>query len=211
MYHEYFKRIFDFILAFFLLVFLLPLMVSICVLIIFTMGSPVFFLQDRIGVNGRVFRLIKFRSMTNAESESESFDEPNLRTTKIGRFLRKSSLDELPELWNILRGQMSFVGPRPLPKHYSKRFTTRQWKRHCVRPGLTGLAQIKGRTKLTWLRRFSYDLWYTNNGGIFIDLSILFLTARTLIDTRSAEFVVEKEMPDFRGQLLSKSKPNDIK
>ncbi|MCC5843040.1 MAG: sugar transferase [Verrucomicrobia bacterium] len=164
------KRVLDAASAAILLNFLLPLMIGLALLIRLRMGSPVFFCQARPGKDGKLFTLYKFRSMrTGEEPEAD-------RVTPLGRFLRASSLDELPELWNILKGDMSFVGPRPLLPEYLSLYTPEQARRHECRPGLTGWAQIQGRNHLSWDQKFSQDVWYVDHATPLLDLKILILT-----------------------------------
>lgn len=160
----------DILFSFWGLVLLFPLLLWIAILVRVRLGSPVFFTQMRPGKDGKLFRLVKFRSMrTGPGSDME-------RMTPFGKWLRRSSLDELPELWNILKGEMSFVGPRPLLVEYLDRYTPGQARRHEVRPGLTGLAQIQGRNHLSWEEKFARDVWYVDHGSFGLDLKILLLT-----------------------------------
>jgi len=164
------KRFFDIVFSFLGLLLLFPLLFLTGIWVWIQLGPPVLFTQVRPGKNGRPFRLCKFRSMkTGEESDLE-------RMTPFGRWLRRSSLDELPELWNILKGDMSFVGPRPLLMAYLERYTPEQARRHEVRPGLSGLAQIQGRNLLSWEEKFARDVWYVDHGSFLLDLQILLLT-----------------------------------
>ena len=169
------KRIFDISLVLICIpCFLLPI-ICISILQKIKFGSPILFHQERIGLNGRRFFIHKFRTMqTGEECDAE-------RLTPWGRFLRSTSLDELPELWNVWRGEMSFVGPRPLPTHYEKRYSKEQNRRHSVRPGITGWAQINGRNTISWDRQFKLDCWYVDNHSIMLDLKILFLTIKEVL------------------------------
>ncbi len=169
------KRILDFVFATVLLLALLPLLLTVAVLQLCFMGRPVFFRQARAGLDEKPFELIKFRSM-----QPGGFADAD-RLTKWGSFLRSTSLDELPELWNVLRGEMSLVGPRPLPVHYLPRYSPEQGKRHTVRPGITGWAQVNGRNALTWEAQFEADLWYVRNHSLKLDLKILLLTVIRVI------------------------------
>ena len=171
-----FKRIFDFLLSFFLLFFLSPILLIISFLIYFSYGKPIFYIQIRPGKNSKPFKIVKFRTMLDDNDHNGNLLPDSERITKIGRILRKTSLDELPELFNVLRGEMSLVGPRPLRMRYLERYNTFQNRRHEVMPGITGLAQINGRADLEWNKRFEYDVWYVDNWSFFLDLKILLLT-----------------------------------
>ncbi|NBB77891.1 MAG: sugar transferase [Verrucomicrobia bacterium] len=169
------KRIFDIFASFTLLLAAsLPLLALICLQYCF-LGRPVFFRQTRAGRNGEPFAIIKFRTMREGPGSDAE------RLTKWGQFLRSTSLDELPELWNVLKGEMSLVGPRPLPVHYLPRYSPEQARRHDVRPGITGWAQIKGRNGLSWQRQFELDLWYRDHHSFLLDLRILGLTLLTVL------------------------------
>ncbi len=158
-----------------ILVFMFP-MIIISILIWLRMGRPILFSQSRPGKNNRLFKLNKFRTMLNTSDEKGNPRSDEERLTSFGQFLRKSSLDELPELFNVLRGQMSLVGPRPLLPEYLPFYTKEQAQRHFVKPGITGWAQINGRNNLSWQEKFSLDVWYVKNQSFFLDLKIIFLT-----------------------------------
>lgn len=176
MYRKIIKPFLDFTLSALGLIVLSPVLLILIIIVKTKLGSPVFFKQERPGKDEKIFTLIKFRTMTD-ETDSEGNLLPDAqRLTKLGKFLRSSSLDELPELFNILKGDMSFIGPRPLSVLYLPYYTEEEHKRHKVRPGLTGLAQINGRNCLNWEERFAYDLEYINNLTFKNDLSILFKT-----------------------------------
>lgn len=178
MYRHFFKRFFDIVLSFFALVVLSPVLLVLAILVRLKLGSPVIFCQERPGKDERIFRMYKFRSMTDErDAEGELFPDEE-RLTKFGRLLRSTSLDELPELWNILKGDMSIVGPRPLVKQYLPYYTEEEHHRHDVRPGLTGMAQTHGRNALSWEEKFSYDLDYIKKISLGLDLSIIFLTVK---------------------------------
>ncbi|MGB0184058.1 MAG: sugar transferase [Opitutales bacterium] len=169
------KRAIDIIASSLGLILLAPLLATLCILQYLKMGRPLFFRQIRAGRGGLPFEIVKFRSM-QAGSGSDA-----ARTTGWGRFLRSTSLDELPELWNVLRGEMSLVGPRPLPTEYLPRYSKEQARRHEVRPGITGWAQVNGRNGLTWERQFELDLWYVEKKSLWLDFRILFLTVYTVL------------------------------
>lgn len=155
---------------------MLPVILFISVLIRIKLGSPILFSQERPGLNGKIFKMYKFRSMTDACDENGKLLSDKERITKFGSFLRSSSLDELPGLWNILKGDMSLVGPRPLLVEYLDFYTTTESKRHNVRPGLTGLAQVSGRNNLAWDERLKIDVEYVDNQSFYLDIKILFMT-----------------------------------
>lgn len=193
------KRLFDFSLAAGLSIFLLPVFLIVAIAILLTDGPPVLFKQTRPGRNGKPFTLVKFRTMS-PEKIMPTSDED--RITWLGRFLRKSSLDELPELWNVLVGDMSLVGPRPLLMEYLPLYNATQSRRHEVRPGLTGLAQIKGRNKLTWEQRFALDVWYVDNQSLWLDLRIL---AKTLTQVATGYGVSPND-----GTIMQKFEGSDV-
>jgi lipopolysaccharide/colanic/teichoic acid biosynthesis glycosyltransferase len=170
------KRIFDLTVACIALVIFSPLMLIIALIVRCTLGSPVFFTQQRPGKLGQPFTLIKFRTMKRTSDHSGAPLPDDLRMTAIGSFLRSSSLDELPELWNVIRGEMSLVGPRPLLMEYIPLYDSQQARRHEVRPGLTGWAQINGRNAISWPQKFALDVWYVDHHSFALDLKILMLT-----------------------------------
>lgn len=193
------KRLFDFSVALFSLIILLPVFVVIAIVIRFKLGSPVFFRQDRPGLNGEPFEMIKFRTMRDLFSRDGSPLPDSIRMTPLGRFLRSTSLDELPELWNVLKGDMSLVGPRPLLLEYVPLYTKEQSRRHLVRPGITGWAQINGRNSISWEDKFKHDIWYVDNQSFWLDLKILFLTAKKVLISEGVNAVGDVTMPKFTG------------
>ncbi len=170
------KRVMDILVAAFLLVGLSPVFCLLFLIIHRYLGAPVFFTQLRPGLHERLFNLIKFRTMTDEKDEIGHLLPDQKRLTFLGRFLRSTSLDELPELWNVLKGEMSLVGPRPLLIDYLPLYNEEQKKRHLVRPGLTGLAQVSGRNAISWEEKFKLDVWYVEHQSLWLDLKILFLT-----------------------------------
>lgn len=176
MYAKYIKRVLDLILSLMALIILMPLMIIIAILVRIKLGSPVIFKQERPGKNEKIFTLYKFRTMTNKKDEDGNLLPDEKRLTKFGKILRSTSLDELPELFNILKGDMSIVGPRPLAVQYLPYYTNEERHRHDVRPGLTGLAQIHGRNLLNWEDRFKYDINYTKDITVLKDLNIILKT-----------------------------------
>lgn len=206
MYASFFKRIFDVILAVFLLLWLWPVMLLTTLIIGIKMGRPVLFRQQRLGYHSQSFTMVKFRTMTL----SNTADNDAVRITKLGNFLRKSSLDELPELWNILKGEMSFVGPRPLLIEYAPYYSQEQKKRHNVRPGLTGLAQVNGRNATSWEERFAQDVHYAETVSLLGDLGIAFKTIRTVFVQEGVNANDHATMQRFDHYVQSKkhSSPN---
>ena len=170
------KRILDITISLIALIFLLPLMLLIYLLVIINLGSPAFFLQERVGKDNKIFKMIKFRTMKNSTDKNGNLLSDNERVTKFGSFLRSFSLDELPELINILKGNMSLVGPRALLVQYLGLYNDEQIRRHEVLPGLTGWAQINGRNSITWSEKFKLDVWYVDNWSLWLDIKIFFLT-----------------------------------
>ena len=177
-YEKYVKRFFDIILSLFALILLSPVMLIVAILVRTKLGSPVIFCQERPGKNERIFKLYKFRSMTDKRDEKGELLPDEVRLTKFGKLLRSTSLDELPELWNILRGDMSIVGPRPLLVKYLPLYNEVQKHRHDVRPGLTGWAQVHGRNTISWEEKFEYDVWYVEHLSFAIDVKTIFLTVK---------------------------------
>ena len=170
------KRLLDITISLIALIFLLPLMLLIYLLVIINLGSPAFFLQERVGKDNKIFKMIKFRTMKNSTDKNGNLLSDNERVTKFGSFLRSFSLDELPELINILKGNMSLVGPRALLVQYLGLYNDEQIRRHEVLPGLTGWAQINGRNSITWSEKFKLDVWYVDNWSLWLDSKIFFLT-----------------------------------
>ena len=170
------KRLLDITISLIALIFLLPLMLLIYLLVIINLGSPAFFLQERVGKDNKIFKMIKFRTMKNSTDKNGNLLSDNERVTKFGSFLRSFSLDELPELINILKGDMSLVGPRALLVQYLGLYNDEQIRRHEVLPGLTGWAQINGRNSITWSEKFQLDVWYVDNWSLWLDIKIFFLT-----------------------------------
>ena len=175
-----------------------PLLALVALLVRWKLGSPVIFRQKRPGRNERIFNLIKFRTMTDARDATGQLLPDAVRLTPFGRWLRATSLDELPELFNVLRGEMSLVGPRPLLVEYLPRYNARQARRHEVRPGLTGLVQVKGRNALSWEQKFEWDVAYVEQRSLWLDLKILALTIGAVFTRRGISAVGEATMPEFK-------------
>jgi lipopolysaccharide/colanic/teichoic acid biosynthesis glycosyltransferase len=197
------KRIFDVVLASLSLILLIPVFVVIALTIWAKLGSPVLFRQLRPGLKGKSFEMIKFRSMKNASGPDGNELSDVDRLTRFGKWLRSSSLDELPELWCILRGDMSFVGPRPLLMEYLPLYTGEQIQRLNVRPGLTGWAQVNGRNALSWEEKFGLDIWYVKNISFLLDLKIIWLTAWSVMRREGISADGEATMPKFKGAKLN--------
>ncbi len=191
------KFLFDFIASSFGLALLTPGLIIISIISIIFQGLPIFFLHKRLGKNGIIFTMIKFRTMDNELSQSAEHDITRL--TPWGRFLRKASIDELPVLINVIKGDMSLVGPRPLPIKYLSRFNSFQKQRMGVKPGITGLAQINGRNQLSWEDRFIYDIEYTKNKSFFLDLKIILKTLFLVISRKNIDSKYQEIMPEFMG------------
>jgi sugar transferase EpsL len=187
------------------LVVLSPFLALLALAIWRTMGSPVLFLQLRPGHHGRAFTLKKFRTMTDARDSRGNLLPDAQRLTRLGRFLRRTSLDELPELWNVLRGEMSLVGPRPLLMQYLDRYTPDQARRHHVKPGITGWAQINGRNALAWEQKFALDLWYVDHCSLGLDLRILARTFWQVMTYRGISQQGHATMSEFRGSARVRS------
>ncbi|WP_350546467.1 sugar transferase [Pseudoalteromonas sp. 5-MNA-CIBAN-0065] len=172
------KRLFDFLVALFALLTLLPVIIVVAVLIRFKLGSPILFTQDRPGLNGEIFKMMKFRTMLDGKDKQGNLLPDDERMTKFGAFLRSTSLDELPGLFNVLKGDMSLVGPRPLLVQYLPLYSPEQARRHNVRPGITGWAQVNGRNAISWEQKFKFDVWYVDNQSLLLDFKILLLTVK---------------------------------
>jgi len=203
MYFEYemIKRLFDLISSFVGLLFLLPIMVLIVLLVRLKIGSPIFFKQGRPGLNEEIFNMAKFRTMTNEYDKNGNLLSDETRLTKFGKFLRSTSLDELPSLWSVLKGDMSLVGPRPLLVEYLPLYSKRQSRRHEVRPGITGWAQVNGRNAISLYEKFDLDVWYVDNQSIWLDIKILWMTVKKVIVRDGISQNNHVSMDKFKGSL----------
>lgn len=205
MYQKYFKRPLDFIMALLGLIILSPLLLVIAILVRIKLGSPVIFKQPRPGLNEEIFTLYKFRTMTDERDENGELLPDEVRLTSFGKFLRSTSLDELPELWNILKGEMSFVGPRPLLVEYLSLYNDEQRHRHEVRPGLTGLAQVSGRNAISWEEKFQLDCQYVHQVTFRGDLSILAKTVWAVFKQEGISSETSMTMEEFEGNHVKRS------
>ena len=210
MYRKFFKRFFDVVLSACALIVLSPVLLAVAVLVRLKLGSPVIFHQERLGKDEKTFRLYKFRSMTDERDEEGNLLPDEARLTKFGRLLRSTSLDELPELWNILKGDMSIVGPRPLLVSYLPYYTEEERHRHDIHPGLTGLAQVNGRSFITWEEIFAYDVEYVQNVALLKDLKIIFQTVVKVLrradiaDITGGEYLKNGQLLVHEGNTMRK-------
>ncbi len=199
MYQKYIKRVLDIMVSLTALIVLSPVLIIVAVLVRTKLGSPVIFHQDRPGYHEKVFRLCKFRTMTDARDENGELLPDEVRLTAFGKALRATSLDELPELWNILKGDMSLIGPRPLLVKYLPLYNAFQKHRHDVKPGLTGWAQVNGRNAITWEQRFEYDVYYVKHLSFWMDLKIMFLTVAVVFRHSGISSATDATMEAFTG------------
>ena len=199
------KRTFEFLLSLIVIVFLLPLYMIIFLFVLFSYGPPVLFRQIRPGLNGNLFTLYKFRTMTLKKDANGQLLPDAERLTSFGQFLRSTSFDELPELWNVLNGDMSLVGPRPLLTEYLPLYSEDQMRRHEVRPGITGWTQVNGRNALTWEEKFKLDIWYIEHQSFWLDMKILLMTVKKVLLREGISAKGDATMPVFTGNDLSKN------
>jgi sugar transferase EpsL len=193
------KRIFDLILILFSAPILILIFLLVALTVRFKLGSPVFFKQRRPGLNKQIFNMIKFRSMTMKSDASGILMSDSNRLTRFGEFLRSTSLDELPSFWTVLKGEMSLVGPRPLLVEYLPLYSEKQSRRHEVKPGITGWAQVNGRNAINWDEKFDLDVWYVDNQSVWLDIKILFLTIKKVIMRDGISAKDDATMPPFKG------------
>lgn len=199
IYERIIKRMLDFLLALIALIMLSPVILIVWCLVKVKLGSPAIFKQERPGKNGRIFRLYKFRTMTEERDENGELLPDEVRLTKFGKILRSTSLDELPELWNIIKGDMSIVGPRPLLVRYLSLYNERQARRHEVRPGFTGLAQVKGRNSISWEEKFEWDVQYVDKITFLGDAKIVLNTIKVVLKRDGISSETSATMEEFRG------------
>ena len=193
------KKIFDLLLIFLSLPLTLPIYLLMMLLVLTQLNFPILFRQPRTGLNGKIFNIYKFRTMTDDCDKDGILLPDELRLTKFGKFLRSTSLDELPSLWNVLKSDMSLVGPRPLLLEYLTLYSTQQARRHEVKPGITGWAQVNGRNAITWGEKFDLDVWYVDNQSIGLDIKILWLTVKKVIMRDGINQVGQSTMEKFKG------------
>ena len=194
-----FKSLFDKTLALFLIILFSPIYIVVSLLIFFKMGSPILFRQKRPGYKEKIFGIYKFRTMTNEKDEFGNLLPDNKRLVGIGKFIRSTSLDELPQLFNVLKGEMSFVGPRPLLEEYLPLYNEKQKRRHDVKPGITGWAQVNGRNAISWEQKFDYDVWYVDNQSFWLDIKILWLTFLKVVKRSDISSSTSSTMEKFTG------------
>jgi len=196
-YRNVWKRFLDIIGSSLLIIILLPVLCITALLVWMKLGSPIFFTQERLGLNGQSFKIWKFRSMTNCLDEQGNFLADEYRLTKFGKLLRDCSLDELPQLWNVLIGDMSLIGPRPFIAEYGSRYTAEQMRRHEVRPGISGWAQIMGRNSISWNQKFILDVWYVDNCSLMTDIKILLRTVPIVLSRSGVSAENHVTMPEW--------------
>lgn len=199
MYKNFVKRILDIILSLIALIIFSPLLISTAILVRFKLGSPILFRQARPGKHEKIFHILKFRTMTDEKDKDGNLLPDEIRLTKFGQFLRSTSIDELPELLNILKGDMAVVGPRPLLVQYLDRYNDEQRHRHDVKPGLTGLAQVNGRNGITWEEKFNYDLQYVKNVTFLGDCKIILQTVQKVFQRQGISSATSVTMEEFEG------------
>ena len=193
------KKIFDLFLVLLSLPLILPIYLLLMLLVLVEFNFPILFKQSRPGLNGKIFNIYKFRTMTRECDKEGKLLSDELRLTKFGKLLRSTSLDELPSLWNVLKGDMSLVGPRPLLVEYLSLYSSKQARRHEVKPGITGWAQVNGRNAITWAEKFDFDVWYVDNKSILLDIKILFLTIKKVIMREGINQDRQATMEKFKG------------
>lgn len=193
------KRVLEFIIALIGLILASPILLVVAILVKTKLGSPILFRQQRVGLNGEIFEMVKFRTMRDATDLEGNPLPDEERLTKFGQLLRKTSLDELPELWNVLKGDMSLVGPRPLLVEYLPLYSKEQMKRHDVRPGITGYAQVNGRNNISWTKKFELDVYYVDNFSLWLDIKILFQTVAKVLGQADINQEGNVTMEKFNG------------
>jgi undecaprenyl phosphate N,N'-diacetylbacillosamine 1-phosphate transferase len=203
-YNRLVKPLIDSLLALIILVVTLPVLILISIVLMITNGGKVFFVQERVGRGEQVFKVVKFRTMNDGRDASGKLKSDHERLTGVGRFVRKTSLDELPQIVNILRGDMSFVGPRPLLPEYLPYYNDEQRRRHSVTPGITGLAQVNGRNLLSWEKRFEFDVWYVDHQSFLLDLKIVLMTLYKVVKSEGISAEGHATMPKFSDHMKSK-------
>lgn len=209
LYSHFFKRILDVTLASIGFILLFPVFLIVWVLLLFKNSGKAFFYQERPGQNETIFKIIKFKTMNDKKDENGLLLEPSKRLTKTGIIIRKYSLDEIPQLINVIKGDMSLIGPRPLLIKYLPRYNSFQKQRHNVKPGITGWAQVNGRNAISWEQKFEYDVWYVKNVSFLLDIKILFLTIYKVIKKTGINSIDNDIVPDFMGTKTNSENLND--
>lgn len=200
MYKKYIKRIFDFLISFFALLIIWPILLIVALLLWkYNKGAGAFFFQERPGYKGKIFKIVKFKTMTDERDEKGELLPDEMRLTPVGRFVRSCSIDELPQLWNVLKGEMSFIGPRPLLVQYLPLYSEEQMHRHDVRPGITGWAQCHGRNAISWTKKFELDVWYVRNLSFLTDIKVILTTIKTVLVREGISSETCDTMEDFDG------------
>ncbi|MCX2739952.1 sugar transferase [Pontibacter anaerobius] len=199
LYRNFLKRIIDFVLSLTAFIVLLPVFLVVTVLLYFANKGKPFFLQPRPGKNGRIFRVIKYKTMNDQKDAQGNLLPDEVRLTAVGKFVRKTSLDEIPQLLNVIKGDMSLIGPRPLLVEYLPLYNETQRRRHEVRPGITGWAQVNGRNAISWSEKFRYDVWYVDNMSLWLDLKIIFRTIFKIFKSEGISAEGVATMPKFQG------------
>ena len=200
LYKNFFKRIIDFVLVFLVLVVIWPILLIITIWLHFAnKGAGAFFTQERPGKGGKIFKVIKFKTMTDERDANGNLLPDEVRLTKVGKFVRSTSIDELPQLINVLKGDMSIIGPRPLLPQYRPLYSPEQARRHEVRPGITGWAQCHGRNAITWTEKFKLDVWYVDNISLWTDVKVVFITAKKVLFREDINSATAATMEYFNG------------
>ena len=199
MYKNFFKPLLDKLLSLLLIIIFLPVMIVVAIAIYIWDGRPIIFTQDRPGYKGKIFKIYKFRTMTNEKDENGNLLPDEKRLKGLGKFIRSVSLDELPQLFNVLKGDMSFIGPRPLLVEYLPLYNDKQKKRHDVKPGITGWAQVNGRNAISWQEKFEYDVWYVEHLSFLLDMKIFWLTFLKVIKREGVSSDTHATMEKFKG------------
>ena len=199
MYIKFLKPLGDKLLATLLIILFFPFILITALLVYLKIGKPIFFSQERPGINEEIFSIYKFRTMSNEKDKKGELLPDEQRLGSVGKFIRKTSLDELPQLWNVLKGEMSFIGPRPLLVEYLELYNEEQKKRHDVTPGISGWAQVNGRNAITWEQKFAYDVWYVENQSFLLDMKILWMTFMKVIQGSDTSSATSVTMEKFKG------------
>ena len=201
IYASFFKPLIDFVVALIIFSVLSPVFIVVVILLAIANSGKPFFLQRRPGKEGAIFKVIKFKTMNDRKDNSGELLPDEVRLTAVGRFVRKTSLDEIPQMLNVIKGDMSLIGPRPLLEEYLPLYSETQMKRHDVKPGITGWAQVNGRNAISWQQKFDYDIWYVNNISFALDFNIFFLTVRNIVMSEGISSETSATMEKFKGNF----------